>query len=148
LLEKYDGGIKSKTKAANNAAGPTLSVATRAPLYAIIGLNSDKNSIEESFVISEISKSVFEFIDLIWSLSDGFLIRFTEKSKTDGQIYLPLNVSRNLSNYDAHCYYDYFKEEENGEIYRLAISMMRTWINNTSGSPMDALKNQKYFGLL
>ena len=38
ILEQYDNGVKSKVRPANNAAGPTMSVATRAPLYAIVGL--------------------------------------------------------------------------------------------------------------
>jgi hypothetical protein len=148
LLENYDNGVKSKTKAANNAAGPTLSVATRSPLYAIIGLSANKDSIEEEYLNNDISSEIREFIDFIWAPSNAFLLRFAEKCISNGKIYMPINVSRNMDHdYEPVTLINYFEQEKNGEIYRFVISMLRTWINNTSGARMEAETNHKYFGI-
>ncbi|MEX2565579.1 MAG: DUF6602 domain-containing protein [Cyclobacteriaceae bacterium] len=147
LLENYDNGVKSKTRAANNAAGPTLSMGTRSPFYAIMGLDCEKNSVTQEFIKAELAPIVCEFIDMVWVPSKAFLLRFAIKSTTDGKIRIPSIVSRSQKGYKPHFVSHYFMQENAGSIYRMAVAMYRTWINNTSGSRMDNGKDFKYFGV-
>lgn len=142
LLKDYNGGIKSKNSS-NSAAGPTLSVASHSPIYAIIGLGADKAEIDKN----ECGKEINQFLDMIWSLSDGFLMRFCLKK--DDKNYLPLNVSRTLEKgYLPTALIHSNEEYSNGHSFRVALSVLRTWINNTSGSRIDSNLNMKYFGLM
>ncbi len=73
LLEQYDHGVKSKLAAANNMAGPTLSVATCAPLFAIVGLDCCKESVTEDYCQKTIVPSILEFIDFAWAPAASWL---------------------------------------------------------------------------
>jgi hypothetical protein len=148
LLEAYDSGIKSKSRAVNNMAGPTLSMATVSPFYAVVGLDCDRASISKDFVDDELSSSICEFIDMIWVPSKAFLIRFGLKSIEDGEIWTPNIVSRCQEGYKPCCLSHYFDDENAGSVFRIAISMYRMWINNTSGARMKNGKDFLYFGAM
>ncbi len=141
ILDDYDEGVKSKVKSANNAVGITLSVATRAPIYAVIGLDALKEIIESKFFEDEIKPAVNNFIDLIWSPAAPFIAGFNMMSTQDGKPYSAITVSRNQAGYTPLCFNDGFDMEKSGQIYRTAISCFRTWVNNSSGAPMSAQKN-------
>ena len=146
LLKAYNDGIKSKN-AKDNIAGPTMGVATHSPLYAIIGLGIKDDEVTKDFIQDNLVGSMHEFIDLIWSLSDGMLLRYCVKNDTN--VYMPRTVTRNLSEGYAHSHSLDINEENNskGKVFRIAISMLRTWINNTSGARLGAELNQTYFGI-
>lgn len=145
ILEQYDNGAKSKVRAANNAAGPSLSVATRAPLYAIVSLDALKDELTLDYLNQCILTPVQEFIDFIWAIAASWLVRFVVAAD-DGQAYFPLNVSRNLPSGTAHCMVDLFKEAESGRVHGMALTCFRTWINSTSGISLDIGKHTRYFG--
>jgi len=148
ILDQYDNGVKSKDKSANNAVGITLSVATQAPLYAVIGLDALKEITEQEFFDSTVRPAVNNFVDLIWSPAAPFIAGYQMKSTKDDQQDLALTVSRNQKDYSPFCAIEGFDMSKSGQIYRTAISNFRTWINNSSGAPMTPMKNMKYFGII
>jgi hypothetical protein len=148
ILDKYDNGIKSKSASANNLAGPTLSVATCAPLYAIVGLDCEKETVTKAYFDKTIVPSVLEFIDFIWGVSASWYAKFGIRGKTDNQQYFPTTVSRNQDGDKLECTYDWYNEAESGRVYGTAISCFRAWINNTSGARLDVVKNTQYFGAI
>lgn len=148
ILDDYDDGVKSKEKSASNAVGSTLSVATRAPLYAVIGLDALKEITEKEFFEDKVRPAVNNFIDLIWSPAAPFIAGFHVESTQDGKQYSAITVSRNQEGYIPLCFNDGFDMEKSGQIYRTAISYFRTWVNNSSGAPMTPQKNMKYFGII
>ncbi len=145
ILDNYSNGIKSKL-AANNVAGPTLNVATHSPFYGIIGLGALQNEVDESFINQTIKSEIHDFIDMVWSLSDGFLLRFCVEK--EGIIYYPLTVTREMgTEYSLSQDFIYGENQIKGQVFRIALSVFRTWISNTSGVRMSADINQKYFGI-
>jgi hypothetical protein len=146
ILESYDSGIKSKLYASNKAAGPTLSVATRAPLYAIICLDSTMTESDLAKFKEQAGPAVYEFIDMIWAPAASILARFTIRSP-DGEIIGPHHVSRSQAPNTPYCLVHWIGQGQKVLTYGCAVSFFRHWINNTSGVPMDGFRTQKYFGL-
>jgi hypothetical protein len=146
VLGQYDNGIKSKFAAANNLAGPTLSIATCAPLYAIVGLDCDRESVTKDYFDQTIVPSVLEFVDFTWGIAASWYAKFGIRGKTDNQQYFPTTVSRNQDGDKLECTYDWYNDAESARVYGTAISCFRAWINNTSGARLDIVKNTRYFG--
>lgn len=149
ILDSYDNGVKSKDKAANNMAGPTLSVASNAPIYTVIGLDALKEIAEKEFFEATVKPAVLEFLDMIWSPSAPFITVLQWKAQDGGERCVALHTSRNVDNYYPAYGVEYnFEEADSGRIYRIAICNLRTWINNTSGAGMTPAKNLRYFNLM
>lgn len=149
ILDTYDGGIKSKVKSTNSAIGVSLSIATQAPMYAIIGLDAEIEIQDDRFVIDVVGAAVREFVDMVWSPLAPFLAGISLTNRTNGQPCQTLIVSRNQNNYEPRCFYEgKFDTEASGKTYRIAIACFRTWINNSSGAPMTYEKNLQYFGMV
>lgn len=146
VLDQYDNGIKSKFAAANNLAGPTLSIATCAPLYAIVGLDCERESVTKDYFDQTIVPSVLEFVDFTWGIAASWCAKFGIRGKADNQQYFPTTVSRNQDGDKLECTYDWYNEAESGRVYGTAISCFRAWINNTSDARLDIVKNTRYFG--
>lgn len=143
-LDGYRDGIKSKA-AQNNAAGPTMSLATCSPIYAIITLGADKVEITPEYIKSVCEKEVEDFLDIIWSMSDEILVRFAVIKDT--QTLYPSTVSRNLeAGRLKKCEINFGNEQRKGELFRTAISILRLWINNTAHAHMPSNINMEYFG--
>ncbi len=133
ILDTYDGGIKSKDKSTNNSVGVTLSIATQAPMYAVIGLDAGIEIQDDQFVIDEIGPAVHEFVDMVWSPLAPFLAGISLTNKTNRQPCSTVIVSRNQDNYEPRCFFEgRFDPDAAGRTYRIAISCFRTWINNSS----------------
>lgn len=124
-----------------------MSVATRAPVYAIVGLDACHESITEAYLREIIVPNIQEFIDFIWAIAASWLARFVIVAE-DTQTYFPQTVSRSQLPGKADCVCDWFKETESGRVHGAAITCFRTWINNTSGTPLTLTKNARYFGVL
>lgn len=143
VLENYREGIKSKHKALNNLVGATLSVATGAPVYGIISLDSDKKYDKE-----KILKAGQEFLDIVWSITTPELMHLAWFQ--DNREYFPNYASRRLDKeYGEYKVEAIWTDSSNLDIlYGKAFSYLRVWINNTTGKGnMDSTTVQKYFGL-
>lgn len=145
ILDEYENGIKSKRKASVRAVASNFNAATRCPLYGIIGLNCTKESVTKDFIESDLHKYFTNFVDIIWAPSSNFLIRFAIWENED-KSFVPQNVSRQHKDYDQSYVVHYFNDDH-GYSYRLAISLLRSWIKNTTGSGLDINNTNKYFGL-
>lgn len=144
ILEKYDSGIKSKLSK-NDIMSSQLTPSTHAPFYAIIGLDctpiSGKTLVKLESVIDE---NVIEFIDMIWAISSDFLYYFGIKA--NGVDVTPTFVSRTPREGDFICLKESKGKSNNpGKVYWFAIALLRTWISNCVGSPLNENKNHKYF---
>lgn len=150
ILDGYDNGLKSKDKPMNNACGVTLSVATHAPIYAIVALDALKEVGDIDFLQSTVTPAILEFLDLVWAPSAPFLagLQWEARSGTGPKV-LPLNTARNNDSYRAAFFAELaFSAADSARLYRNAIFLFRTWINHTSGAPMTIEKNSRYFSLM
>jgi hypothetical protein len=146
VLDNYDSGIKSKKLASNTAAGPTLRVATRAPLYAIIALGASKEELDIDKFYAQVGPACYDFLDMVWAPAASLLARFTIKSP-DGAIYATTNVSRSQETNTPYCLVHWFTEEQRVLVYGAAISFFRGWINNTSGALINMTRTHEYCGV-
>jgi hypothetical protein len=146
VLEQYDHGIKSKATAVKHSVGPTLSEATSAPLYAVVGLDCCNETVTKEFYDSVIVPSVLEFIDFAWGIAASWHVKFGILRKQGNIHCFPPTVSRICTGCDLECTCDWFNEPEKGRVYGTAISCFRAWINTTSGVQLDIDKNTRYFG--
>lgn len=144
LLDSYDNGLKSKN-APNNVAGPALNPSTAAPMYGIISLDADEE-ITIKFVENEVRDNVIDFLDIIWAIAAPVLIRY--QAKEGGRLILPPFVSRNHDGLTPSCGVSLFDKDNEGDVYKKAISCIRVWINNSSGRWLTHDKNNKYYGLI
>lgn len=146
ILDSYQDGVKSK-KSRDNANSPINSIASLAPIYAIIGLRAEKHKLEIDYIEQTFKEDIFNFLDLIWSFSDGFIVNYMKFKEPTS--YLPNNASRNLSSKDRHqINFANGNEETHSKAFRMGLSALRIWISNTSGTPLDAKLNLKYFDSL
>lgn len=151
ILDDYDDGVKSKNKAMNNAVGVTLSVASHAPMYAIIALDAVKEITETAYFDGEVVPAIRDFLDMIWAPSAPFLSVVQWQARQGGETCVAVNTSRNDPAYEATarpCLLFNFEMKDSGRIYRTAIFSLRTWINNTAGAPMTHAKNLRYFDII
>ena len=143
LLDEYDAGCKSKENS-NNLVGPAFNPSTAAPIYGIISLDANTN-ITKEYVAENVQSDVEDFIDIIWAIAAPVLIRF--QAVKNGQAIMPSFVSRNQEDLVPACAVSLFDVENEGKIYKQAISCIRVWINNTTGKWLTHEKNNKYYGL-
>lgn len=148
ILEKYEGGIKSKTNSPNNVVGPTLSIATCAPLYAIIGLAASNEILEADFSTDVVVPAITDFLDMIWSPLGPYLAgAYLVDSKGEGAV--STSPTRTWDGYKPTCFIDgKFEQSSSGRLFRIAIALFRTWINKSASAPMTPERNLKYFGML
>lgn len=148
ILEKYEGGIKSKANSTNNAVGPTLSVATSAPMYAVIGLAASEEILKEEFWSKTIAPAIIDFLDLLWSPLGPYLAG-THLIDPQGQKAVSTSPTRRWDGYEPYYFIEgRFDQSRSGLSYRIAIASFRTWINNSAAAPMTPEKNLKYFGMI
>lgn len=145
VLDSYRKGIKSKSKSASQIIGPTMSVGTCAPFYAVIALDSDNNEMSREYFVDEVVLSINESIDFIWVPSTSLLVAFAACTNNN-ESYYPRTVSRNLGNDKAHCFLQLPPHGEQARIHGIAIALYRTWVNNTSGAFIGLDENAAYFG--
>lgn len=150
IFDEYDGGLKSKNKAPKTL-NHSFSDATLSPMFAIIGLDAKSDILEEAFLKNIIAPSVINFVDLIWSPTAPFLAAFTIQLTKDNKKYSAPNVSRNHEGYYPDCLIDgseaskVFNINSSERIYNFVVQHFRTWINNSMGSVMTPLKNERYY---
>jgi hypothetical protein len=151
ILEKYDGGVKSKTKALSSVVGVTMSIATTAPFYVVIGLDALKELTERKFFDEELLPALHEFLDMVWAPMAPFLSVIQWQSRGNKEQFIATNASRNDPVYEIAALpallFD-FETKNSAHIYRKAIFCLRTWINNTAGVGMTPEKNARYFDIL
>jgi hypothetical protein len=147
LLDEYDSGIKSKVRSLNNALGVTLGIATHAPMYAVIGLDAEKDVCEKVFFSDVTTPAIVEFLDLVWSPSAPYVAGFNLRSTVDGTECTAINVSRYQPPYEAKPFSEGFDGASATHVHQVALWAIRTWLNNTSGAGMSPRANMKYFGL-
>lgn len=146
ILDKYDDGIKSKLSQENSTKHSNI-LGSYSPIYAIISLQFIKKEINLEYVKGNIEKDCFEFIDLVWSLSDGFLITFLKIRNSVP--FLPDNTARELSFQEKYCININSEDPVNfGIVFQKGLTALRVWITNTHGAGMDSRTNMKYFGTL
>lgn len=147
VLDGYDNGVKSKDRAMNNAVSVTMTVATASPMYAIIGLDADKEICERGYFNATTRPAIDEFLDLLWAPAAPYVAGFGLRSTQDGSQCSAIHVSRSQSPYESNPFSMGFNAVSSGHVHQAAIWAFRTWVNNIAGVTMDASKNMKYFGL-
>ncbi len=145
ILDSYREGIKSKRYSATQIIGPTMSIGTYAPFYAVIALDNDENEMNLNYFQREVVDSIHEFIDFIWVPSTSLLVTFMGLTE-DNESFYPLTVSRNTGKNKTHCCLKLPPHNEQTRIYSIAIALYRTWINKTSGASLGLTENAAYFG--
>lgn len=140
-FDSYNRGMKSKKQ--GPATGHTSS-----PFYGIIGLSTIQDGKREPVNIKFINKTIkgkiHDYIDMIWSLSDGFLLRFCVEN--NGCKRIPYTVSRQVVSGEASSDFN-LGEQDKGKVFRLALSIFRIWISRTRGYSITPESNLKYFGV-
>ncbi|MEQ1560155.1 MAG: DUF6602 domain-containing protein [Methyloglobulus sp.] len=145
VLDSYRDGLKSKSKSAPQIVGPTMSIGTYAPFYAVIALDSDENEMSNEYFASEVVPSIHEFVDFIWVPSTSLLATFMVRTE-DNQSFYPPTVSRNIEQNMIHCALYLPPHNEQARIYSIAVALYRSWINHTSGAYLGLDENAAYFG--
>ena len=143
VLEDYRDGIKSKKKACNHYAGPTLSEASTAPVYGIITLDSDQKY-DKDMLLS----AGQEFLDIVWSITTPELmhVAWYEGAEECFSQYTSRVLDDCYSNLIVKPKWE--KISDIDVLYGKAFSYLRVWINNTSGNiKIDSTTVQRYFGL-
>jgi len=146
ILDKYKNGIKSKISQHNNnqLSKPKESFS---PIYAIISLQSEKEKLNKQYVFRYVLKDCSEFIDLIWSLSDGLLLTFLKNK--NGVNHIPENTGREKKFKEEYkINFNNVEQENFGQVFHMGITALRIWITNTYGIPLDSRTNMEYFGTL
>jgi hypothetical protein len=148
ILDRYEGGIKSKVNSTNNAVGPTLSVATSSPMYAIIGLSASEEIIGDDFSNTIIFPAIIDFLDFLWSPLGPYLAG-AHLIDPQSQRAVSTSPTRKWDGYEPSYFIEgKFDQSRSGQSYRIAIASFRTWINNSAAAPMTPERNLKYFGML
>ena len=131
LLDTYDGGLKGKTTAIQNAGGPTMSVATRAPLLGVMGLAVQEDSFDN--LKNQLEPEVRKMVDIVWAPASSF---FARHSVTDaqGNHQYPNFVTRGQEGV-AESMIAYHTPDDPASAFGAAVSAYRYWVNKTSGSP-------------
>lgn len=145
ILARYKNGIKSKNTTDNNV-GPSMSMSTLAPIYGIISLQRDEQIVSEEFLLEHVNDEISSFLDLIWSLTDGFSYRF--QIKDDKSNYIPRHTSRNIdANYSINCTISQLTDpNEFGGGFREILSTLRYWLSNTCGKHLSFKEHREYLG--
>jgi hypothetical protein len=157
LLEEYDNGVKSKTRSHNSLASPTLSIASAAPIYGIIGLDADEKITQPDFFLPEVAPNISKFLDLIWAPAAPLVAAYRLRTSSGEQCVATM-TARNQQPYLPSSFIDgitrsdddkvVLDKREIGKVHQVALWCIRTWISNATGMPLTPEKNMKYFGLL
>ncbi|GAA0873074.1 hypothetical protein GCM10009117_22210 [Gangjinia marincola] len=147
VLDNYKEGLKSKVRE-EKMISPNGVSAYLAPLYGIVSLEINRRSLPKNHLEEILDNQIKNFIDIVWSMSDGFLtIPIMKNVNKDDTKYVS-DLTR-ISH--ATTEYEYFSSGFNDknhkeDIFRTGLFFIRNYVQMTTGKQIEFKDQAEYLG--